>query len=71
MIKSKIDSKARTTIPSQVRDALRLRTGDEVVYTIEHECVVLARAGQDQLDFPFATFAEWNSEADRKAYRDL
>ncbi|HZU90001.1 MAG TPA: type II toxin-antitoxin system PrlF family antitoxin [Stellaceae bacterium] len=34
IITSKLTSKAQTTIPAPVRAALRLKAGDEVVYTI-------------------------------------
>lgn len=73
MITSKITSKAQTTIPQPVRTALHLKEGDAIVYTIEGDGrVVIARARSEPLvDDPFATFDEWDSEADRKAYADL
>lgn len=72
MITSKLTSRARTTIPQAVRAALRLREGDEIVYEIRGDRVVLSRAqkvwgGDDQLK----TFTEWYSDADRKAYSGL
>lgn len=73
MITSKLTGKAQTTIPRAVRLALRLREGDELIYSIEGETVTLAKAhlvpsaGED----PFGAFSEWNGEADRKAYADL
>ena len=70
MITSKLTSKAQTTIPRPVREALRLRPGDEVAYVIEGPGrVVMVRVSQD--DDPFATFTEWGGEADRKAYAGL
>lgn len=71
MITSKLTSKAQTTIPASVRAALRLKAGDELVYSIEGERVVLTKADRGPLDDPFATFDEWNSETDRQAYADL
>lgn len=72
MITSKLTSKAQTTIPQAVRAALHLQPGDEIAYSIEDGRVVLTRAQPDQAtDDPFATFAEWDSEADRKAYANL
>lgn len=71
MITSKLTSKAQTTIPQAVRTALRLREGDELAYVIENGRVILSRAGGDLSDDPFATFGEWDSEADRRAYADL
>ncbi|TWB33262.1 AbrB/MazE/SpoVT family DNA-binding domain-containing protein [Nitrospirillum pindoramense] len=70
MITSKLTSKAQTTIPQAVRVALHLREGDEIAYAIDGERVLLTRATKDHED-PFATFSEWNSEADRRAYAGL
>ncbi|MDQ0507386.1 MULTISPECIES: AbrB/MazE/SpoVT family DNA-binding domain-containing protein [Xanthobacter] len=71
MITSKLTSKAQTTIPQAVRTALHLREGDEIAYRIEDGRVVLTKAAPQPADDPFATFGEWDSEADRKAYADL
>lgn len=71
MITSKLTSKAQTTIPQAVRNALHIKAGDEIAYTIEDGRVVLTRAVSEQSDDPFATFHEWNSDADRRAYGDL
>jgi antitoxin PrlF len=70
MIKSKLTTKAQTTIPQPVREALRLRVGDELVYRIEGDRVVLTRA-PGEMDDPFATFHEWDSDADRIGYASL
>jgi antitoxin PrlF len=72
MITSRLTSKAQTTIPQAVRMALGLRPGDELAYVIEEGRAVLTRfGGQLAADDPFATFSEWNSAADAKAYGDL
>jgi antitoxin PrlF len=71
MITSKITSKAQTTIPRPVREALRVRAGDELAYTIERGRVILTKAGRAPADDPFATFGEWDTENDRRAYADL
>lgn len=71
MITSKMTSKAQTTIPQPVRVALGLREGDEIAYSIEEGRVILTRAMVEAADDPFRTFAEWNSDADRRAYADL
>jgi antitoxin PrlF len=72
IITSKITSKAQTTIPQSVRAALHLKEGDEIAYAIEDARVILTRVepGSRQ-DDPFATFLEWDSAADRKAYEKL
>ncbi|HET9161417.1 MAG TPA: AbrB/MazE/SpoVT family DNA-binding domain-containing protein [Caulobacteraceae bacterium] len=75
MITSRLTSKAQTTIPQPVRTALGLRAGDEVTYEIDGDRVVLKRArkpaAKEISDDPFATFEEWHSEADQRAYADL
>ena len=71
MITSRLTSKAQTTIPQPVRSALHLHPGDELAYVIEKDRIILKRVEKDMSDNPFATFAEWDSPADRKAYADL
>jgi antitoxin PrlF len=71
MITSKITSKAQTTIPEAVREALRVREGDELAYKIERGRVILTKAARMPADDPFATFEEWASENDRRAYGKL
>jgi antitoxin PrlF len=69
MIHSRITSKAQTTIPRAVREALGVDVGDELAYEIDGERVVLRRYNPaDPFDNPFAEFTEWASEADCKAY---
>jgi antitoxin PrlF len=71
MITSKLTSKAQTTIPQPVRNALRLKEGDELAYAIEDGRVIMTKASSDPVDDPFAAFTEWDSEADRRAYANL
>ena len=71
VITSKLTSKAQTTIPQPVRVALRLKTGDELAYTVEGDRVILKKATSRQLDDPFIAFVEWASDNDRRAYADL
>ncbi len=71
MITSKLTSKSQTTIPQAVRAALRLREGDELAYVIENGRVILTKAAPEAIEDPFATFSEWDSDADRRAYADL
>jgi antitoxin PrlF len=72
VITSKLTRKAQTTIPRPIRAALGLREGDELVYEIQGNRVVLSRAQQvSEGDDPFRTFSEWDSAADRKAYGRL
>jgi antitoxin PrlF len=72
MITSKLTSKAQTTIPQAVRVALKVHPGDEVAYSIEGSRVILTKAPVSlSVDDPFATFDEWSSENDRRAYARL
>jgi antitoxin PrlF len=71
MITSKLTSKAQTTVPQSVRNALRLKEGDQIAYAIEDGRVIMTRAVDEAIDNPFATFSEWDSDADREAYADL
>jgi antitoxin PrlF len=71
MITSRLTSKAQTTIPLPVRNALRLGPGDELAYAIDGERVILTKAAKTPADDPFATFGEWSSEADREGYAGL
>lgn len=71
MISSKLTSKAQTTIPQPVRKALGVRDGDGIEYKIEGHRVVLSKLKTPAADDPFRTFAEWDSEADRRAYAKL
>ncbi len=67
---SRLTAKSQTTIPRSVRSALRLAPGDELAYAIEKGRVILTKANHP-VDDPFATFGEWDGEADRRAYADL
>ena len=71
MIKSRITSKAQTTIPKPVRDLLGLSEGDTLVYDIVDGRVELRREASTHGDDPFATFSEWASDFDREDYADL
>ena len=71
MIVSKLTSKAQTTIPQAVRTALRVRDGDELVYEIDGNRVILSKRSTPDKDDPFRSFEEWDSEADRRAYAQL
>jgi antitoxin PrlF len=71
MITSRLTSKAQTTIPQPVRAALNLQDGDELQYELQGDQVVLRKAWRAPTDDPFATFDEWDGDADRKAYAGL
>lgn len=72
MITSKLSSKAQTTIPLAVRTALGLHEGDEIAYVIEDgRAVMMRHDAAHPAEDPFATFTEWSSAADAKAYGGL
>ncbi|MBE7374153.1 AbrB/MazE/SpoVT family DNA-binding domain-containing protein [Pseudomonas sp. AL-54] len=72
MITSKLTSKAQTTIPQAVRAALQLKEGDELLYIVEDQRVILSKVRHEpSVDDPFKTFGEWHSAADEQAYGKL
>lgn len=70
MIVGKITAKAQTTIPCAVRLALGLKPGDDVVWAIAGDNVVMTRARTQSEQFVgnFDTFTEWSSDADCRAF---
>ncbi|MGH7018008.1 MAG: AbrB/MazE/SpoVT family DNA-binding domain-containing protein [Caulobacteraceae bacterium] len=71
MITSRLTSKGQTTIPQPVRLALRIGPGDQLVYSIEGDRVVVTKARSLPVEDPFGAFGEWDGAPDRKAYADL
>lgn len=71
MITSRLTSKGQTTIPRSVRKGLHLEEGDTLEFQLMEGYVILRKASTIAGDDPFATFEEWDSEADRRAYADL
>lgn len=71
MITSRLTSKGQTTIPKSVRQALNLEERDSLEFELRDGYVILRKARQQQGEDPFATFEEWASEADQRAYADL
>ena len=68
---SKISVKNQTVIPIEVRERLKLQPGDILRYRATTDGVLLDKATTKARDEPFATFSEWTSEADEKAYSGL
>lgn len=56
-------------LPRAVREQLAVRSGDTLRYRVAEEGVLIEKASSQ--DDPFATFSEWESEADEKAYGTL
>lgn len=68
---SKVSVKSQTVIPREVRERLGLKPGDRLRYRVTEEGVLLDKAPSSEGDDPFATFSEWSSETDEKAYGSL
>lgn len=71
MATSRLTSKGQTTIPKSVRQGLRLKEGDTLEFELMDGYAILRQSRQSHGEGPFATFEEWDSEADRRAYADL
>ncbi|WP_425389514.1 AbrB/MazE/SpoVT family DNA-binding domain-containing protein [Ekhidna sp.] len=71
----KITSKGQTTIPKSVRDRLKLKSGDRVIYVDSEEGVLIKKL--ESGDIPYLKFlddslgSEWNSLEDNTAFNDL
>ena len=68
---SKVSVKSQTVIPRAVREQLGLQAGDTLRYRLTADGVMIDKAPASEADDPFATFTEWSSEADEKAYAGL
>lgn len=68
---SKVSVKSQTVIPREVRESLGLKPGDTLRYRLTSAGVLVDKAPVAEVDDPFASFSEWSSEADEKAYADL
>lgn len=58
-------------IPREIAQRLGVSEGSRLEVTEEAGRIVMVPQVQAIEEDPFATFTEWNSEADRKAYKDL
>lgn len=72
---SKLTSKYQTTIPAPVREGLDLAPGDTLVFEVgDGGAAILRKWSPIDLEFARAlepTLAEWASEEDEEAYREL
>jgi len=74
MLRSKISSKGRLTLPRKVREALGVVPGDLVEYELRGKIVLMRRAEPFDRAFHRAladSLAEWLSTEDEAAFRDL
>ncbi len=71
MITSKLTAKAQTTIPQAVRVHLGVKEGDLLGFILEGERVVLCKPLIKNMESGQTVLAEWESEADQRAYYGL
>jgi bifunctional DNA-binding transcriptional regulator/antitoxin component of YhaV-PrlF toxin-antitoxin module len=72
---AKITTKGQTTIPQDVRTALKVAPGDLIAWEIAEDGTARVRRVQP-LDLEYlrsleGTLSEWAGDADEKAYREL
>lgn len=72
---AKITSKGQTTIPQDVRSALKVGPGDLISWDIDANGIATVRRvlpmDIEYLRAVEGTLSEWSSAADEEAYRDL
>lgn len=69
-----VTQKGQATIPAKVREALKVKPGDQVVFEIVNSKITLRKA--EAFDYEYhrslsATLSEWDSKEDDDAYNDL
>lgn len=72
---AKITAKGQTTIPQDVREALKVTAGDLITWEVRPDGTAIVRRVQP-MDLEYlraveATLSEWASPADEEAYREL
>ncbi|MCX7297975.1 MAG: AbrB/MazE/SpoVT family DNA-binding domain-containing protein [Hyphomicrobiales bacterium] len=67
---SKVSVKSQTVLPRDVREKLGIKPGDILRYRLTEDGVLIDKAASES-DDPFASFSEWSSAADEKAYGKL
>ncbi|MEN0057535.1 MAG: type II toxin-antitoxin system PrlF family antitoxin [Bdellovibrio sp.] len=71
---SKISAKNQTTVPTEVRKALQLTSGDGIRWVIEEGKVSVKKMSKIDMEWTKATemtLQEWNSQEDDEAYNGL
>lgn len=68
---AKLSSKSQLVLPKSVREKLRLKTGDRVRFIDSPTGMIIERLQENEAEDPFASFSEWASEADDRAYGNL
>ena len=71
---SRLTSKAQTTIPKPVREALGVGPGDSLTYEIKGNAVLIRKASPLDVEYLRnleSTLTEWSLAEDAEAYDDL
>ncbi len=70
---ARVSAKGQVTIPLRVRRAAHVGEGDVLMFTVGPEGAILATRLQPhaELDALSATFSEWDSDEDDRAFRGL
>lgn len=72
---AKITAKGQTTVPLEIRNALKAKPGDTLLWEVGPQGEVIVRRVQpldiDYLRALEGTLGEWSGAADEEAYRDL
>ncbi len=70
-LSSKLSSKAQMVVPKEIRERLGLKPGDTVRYRLTDVGILIEKAPTEGDEDPFATFKEWASAEDDRAFADL
>jgi antitoxin PrlF len=71
---SRLAANNQAIIPQEVRDALGLKEGDEIAFSVENGQAVLRKASVGDAYYLKAvesTLSEWSTTEDDDAFRDL
>ncbi len=72
---SKLTSKFQATIPKEIREKLKLRKGDVIIFRVVNNTIVVLKKStpfdKEYLKAISKTLSEWNSAEDDVAYEHL
>ena len=68
---SKLSSKAQTVVPREIRERLGLKPGDTLRYRVTEAGILIEKVRSEAEEDPFATFVEWSSPEDDRAFAEL
>lgn len=74
MLVSRLTSKGQTTVPAEVRKALKLKTGDFVMFELKNHEAILSKIEPFDVEYHRSlskNLSEWSSGNDDEAYDDL